>query len=63
MTHDDALAFAGTLGLAGTLDVRECTGDVTTCAVDECVVCSIRECPWHEPLHFHHDGCPACETA
>ena len=21
------------------------------------------ECPYDEPLHNHHDGCPACQTA
>ncbi len=28
----------------------------------ECQVCSVIVCPHKEPLHFHHDGCPACET-
>lgn len=40
---------------------RRCTGDMDTCPVDECMVCGIRECPSHEPLHFHHDGCPCCQ--
>jgi hypothetical protein len=22
--------------------------------------CAILKCPYHEPLHNHHDGCPAC---
>lgn len=30
------------------------------CAIDECWICAIRDCPHHEPLHYHHDGCPAC---
>ena len=21
-----------------------------------------RECPYDEPLHYHHDGCPSCYT-
>lgn len=42
-------------------DRRRCTGEVRTCPVDECLVCSIRECPEQEPLHFHHDGCPRCD--
>lgn len=21
------------------------------------------DCPHGDPLHFHHDGCPSCETA
>ena len=23
---------------------------------------SFNECPYLEPLHFHHDGCPSCDT-
>lgn len=30
------------------------------CPVDECGVCAMRDCPRHEVLHYHHDGCPAC---
>lgn len=30
------------------------------CQADECIVCGWIVCPHHEPLHFHHDGCPAC---
>ena len=30
------------------------------CGDPECLICGILECPHHEPLHFHHDGCPAC---
>ena len=26
----------------------------------ECMQCAQRECPHGEPLHWHHDGCPAC---
>ena len=33
------------------------------CPDPECMVCGYRECPLNEPMHFHHDGCPAfCET-
>ena len=21
---------------------------------------AILACPWGEPLHYHHDGCPSC---
>lgn len=38
----------------------KCTGNIKTCPVDECMICGVRECPYNEPLHFHHDGCPAC---
>lgn len=30
------------------------------CEDAECLTCGERCCPWSEPLHFHHDGCPAC---
>lgn len=26
----------------------------------ECMTCGAFVCPYGEPLHFHHDGCPAC---
>lgn len=31
------------------------------CKTDECAVCGSIICPHGEPLHFHHDGCPACD--
>lgn len=43
---------------AGTLTdelLNECTADF-----GECIVCGSIVCPHGEPLHFHHDGCPAC---
>lgn len=30
------------------------------CDDSECILCGIAHCPHAEPLHFHHDGCPAC---
>jgi len=33
------------------------------CDADECEICSVRDCPRKEPLHYHHDGCPACVRA
>jgi hypothetical protein len=30
------------------------------CGDVECTDCAERDCPHHEPLHYHHDGCPAC---
>ena len=32
------------------------------CPDQECTLCGERDCPDGEPLHYHHDGCPACET-
>ena len=29
-------------------------------ATYECLACGERDCPHGEPLHYHHDGCPAC---
>lgn len=30
------------------------------CPDGECYECGEIICPYREPLHFHHDGCPAC---
>lgn len=30
------------------------------CPDQECWICGARDCPFHEPLHYHHDGCPIC---
>ena len=38
----------------------KCTGRTLTCPIDECMLCSVRDCPGDEPLHYHHDGCPYC---
>lgn len=54
--------------LAATLDGRRdlarshgvSVGDYSACGDPECLVCGIVACPHREPLHFHHDGCPAC---
>lgn len=39
---------------------NNCTGNINTCKIDECMLCSVRDCPGNEPLHYHHDGCPYC---
>jgi len=31
-----------------------------TCEKLECLDCGVHDCPHGEPLHYHHDGCPAC---
>lgn len=40
----------------------DCTGAIDTCRRHdgECMDCARRDCPYTEPLHYHHDGCPAC---
>lgn len=30
------------------------------CPIGECMECGKIVCPHGEPLHLHHDGCPAC---
>jgi hypothetical protein len=37
---------------------EEAMSHPTDCNVDECIDCGIRDCRFHEPLHYHHDGCP-----
>lgn len=39
---------------------QTCTGNTQTCPDPECYACGERDCPFGEPLHYHHDGCPAC---
>lgn len=29
-------------------------------SIDECLQCGYAMCPYGEPLHWHHDGCPCC---
>ncbi len=38
-------------------------GPPENCPVGECMICAVTWCPNQEPLHFHHDGCPACYLA
>lgn len=35
-------------------------GPPEKCPANECMICAVIDCPHGEPLHFHHDGCPAC---
>lgn len=49
----DRLAYAKA---AGTLTDEM----LAECKMDECALCGSIVCPHGEPLHFHHDGCPAC---
>ncbi len=36
---------------------------LNTCAgIEFCEQCAVIFCPYGEPLHFHHDGCPCCDT-
>jgi hypothetical protein len=35
---------------------------IEECLDRECMICSVRDCPHKEPLHYHHDGCPCCDA-
>jgi len=39
---------------------RRGEADWRTAAQEECTRCGELDCPHGEPLHWHHDGCPAC---
>lgn len=48
------------------LELQEAAKDhppTMECPDPECLVCGVRDCPLGEPLHYHHDGCPACTEA
>lgn len=30
------------------------------CDIEECPICSVRDCPYHDDWHYDADGCPAC---
>jgi hypothetical protein len=34
---------------------------VPPCTDEDCFACAAAQCPSKEPLHNHHDGCPACD--
>jgi hypothetical protein len=72
VTIDDAIGKVDrgeTLTPADMVGIAVATGNKVdpTCrhppgegAVHECMTCGERDCPHGEPLHYHHDGCPAC---
>ena len=33
------------------------------CTDEDYMFCAMKACLSNEPLHFHHDGCPACYNA
>ncbi len=41
-------------------DGQKCAGKTDACMHHECLACGEMDCPHGEPLHYHHDGCPAC---
>lgn len=63
MTQEEAIELLETKILEReSLEKNDCTGNAETCPVEECMVCSVRDCPGNEPLHYHHDGCPYCHA-
>lgn len=37
---------------------EEITNHTVLCEDPEsCWICSMRDCPRHDPMHYHHDGC------
>ena len=49
--------------LARSYQSEKCTLDPQTCKEAECFACGVLMCPHAEPMHLHHDGCPACHGA
>lgn len=39
--------------------VRAAVRHPRACQEPECTECGMRDCPQHDPLHYHHDGCPS----
>jgi|SRR5579859_8084175 len=44
--------------IPGHPSIRECNLEG-----GECSICAVRDCPYEDPFHYHHDGCPSCESA
>lgn len=57
-------AFAAMVAAATRGDAASIAEHVWACDdAAECDTCGEILCPYNEPLHFHHDGCPACARA
>lgn len=57
-----ALPVKDVLGMLARIadDERKLDALLNHCGDPECMECAEIICPHKEPLHFHHDGCPAC---
>jgi hypothetical protein len=42
--------------------IRATHSNTEACPDSECVICAMRDCPEHEPLHYSSDGCPLCDS-
>lgn len=40
-------------------ELRAIHAPTVECAYQECPVCAFIDCPFSDPLHCHHDGCPS----
>lgn len=56
----DAVYFEGVEALERMTSPDANHPDTGACPDVECTACGARDCPHGEPLHYHHDGCPAC---
>jgi hypothetical protein len=45
---------------SGAVHGCELDAAIQECDDHECLTCGALFCPYGEPLHFHHDGCPCC---
>ena len=61
--RDEARAEVATLKTILSVRDRQIEQFLEHCQIPECEWCGEIICPWREPLHFHHDGCPACAMA
>lgn len=62
LTPDTIVRFAALVAAAEREEwEKKCDALLAHCEVDECCVCSQIICPEKCSMHFHHDGCPACE--
>lgn len=60
MTQAEAITLLETVWNFSHGYCKKCSGNIETCPNDECAVCSVRDCPGQDLLHYHHDGCPHC---
>jgi predicted RNA-binding Zn-ribbon protein involved in translation (DUF1610 family) len=41
-------------------EIKQIVCDLLAHPDPECTICSIRDCPGHEPYHYSHHSCPHC---
>lgn len=60
MTHN--LVRCTSVGCQECMNIVLSHPPLQDCTEEECCVCSVRDCPYQEPFHHHHDGCPICHA-